>query len=367
MFRNVAVLGAGTMGHGLALVHALAGANVTITDVQPETLARAAGLIRAAFDVLVESGEIEAHAPHPSSAPPCRRWRRPCPMPTPSSKPRSRMPMSSGTARGNSTGLRHRDRHREQHVEPRRLPAGPRPVAGTHADRALVRAALHHRSRILSAARGPTGRIERVRACGRHGQATHRPQSLHPGHRQPTPGRLTREVLPQALPARGDRRIHPACPPRCRSRHVKSDFGGLALTQRLIANGSYRPPPSTDHYEILDRLIAEGRTTRRTRLLRLWGRPPDELLADRDRRLIASASSHRDRGLVPRAIRWVGVGTPTRACRAGHSVHAAGRQASSGRCARSSLDDLVSSRARSPGRSRHAPCTPPWRDAASAA
>ncbi|MDH4350994.1 MAG: 3-hydroxyacyl-CoA dehydrogenase NAD-binding domain-containing protein, partial [Gemmatimonadota bacterium] len=39
--RRVAVIGAGTMGHGIAQVAALAGWDVTLTDARPATLGAA--------------------------------------------------------------------------------------------------------------------------------------------------------------------------------------------------------------------------------------------------------------------------------------------------------------------------------------
>lgn len=54
---NVAVLGAGTMGHALALVFALGGHKVRLTDSNPATLARAQGLIEKALETLLAAGE----------------------------------------------------------------------------------------------------------------------------------------------------------------------------------------------------------------------------------------------------------------------------------------------------------------------
>lgn len=54
---NVAVLGAGTMGHALALVFALGGHKVRLTDSNPATLARAQGLMEKALETLVAAGE----------------------------------------------------------------------------------------------------------------------------------------------------------------------------------------------------------------------------------------------------------------------------------------------------------------------
>jgi 3-hydroxybutyryl-CoA dehydrogenase len=54
---NVAVLGAGTMGHALALVFALGGHRVRLTDSNPATLERAQGLMETALATLARLGE----------------------------------------------------------------------------------------------------------------------------------------------------------------------------------------------------------------------------------------------------------------------------------------------------------------------
>jgi 3-hydroxybutyryl-CoA dehydrogenase len=54
---RVAVIGAGTMGHALALVFALGGHRVRLTDSSAETLGRAQGLMEKALATLVENGE----------------------------------------------------------------------------------------------------------------------------------------------------------------------------------------------------------------------------------------------------------------------------------------------------------------------
>ncbi len=54
--KNVAVIGAGTMGHGLALVHAIGGCQVRLFDIDPATLDRARDLIAAACGTLVRAG-----------------------------------------------------------------------------------------------------------------------------------------------------------------------------------------------------------------------------------------------------------------------------------------------------------------------
>lgn len=57
---RVAVIGAGTMGHALALVHALGGCTVRVHDTAPEVLARAPALVAAALDTLRTAGALDA-------------------------------------------------------------------------------------------------------------------------------------------------------------------------------------------------------------------------------------------------------------------------------------------------------------------
>lgn len=57
---EVAVIGAGLMGHALALVFALGGHQVRLTDTNPQTLERAPGLMATALATLAEAGEVAA-------------------------------------------------------------------------------------------------------------------------------------------------------------------------------------------------------------------------------------------------------------------------------------------------------------------
>ncbi|HEY8290514.1 MAG TPA: 3-hydroxyacyl-CoA dehydrogenase family protein [Acetobacteraceae bacterium] len=56
---EVAVIGAGTMGHALALVFALGGHKVRLTDSNAETLRRAPALMQTAVETLAEAGEVD--------------------------------------------------------------------------------------------------------------------------------------------------------------------------------------------------------------------------------------------------------------------------------------------------------------------
>ncbi len=60
MTMRVAVLGAGLMGHALALVYALGGHKVRLTDNNPATLEKAGALMEGALATLREAGEVDA-------------------------------------------------------------------------------------------------------------------------------------------------------------------------------------------------------------------------------------------------------------------------------------------------------------------
>ncbi|WP_420403512.1 3-hydroxyacyl-CoA dehydrogenase family protein [Nisaea sp.] len=55
---KVAIIGAGLMGHGLALVHAIAGHPVKMTDISESQLATGMELIASALDTLVAGGSV---------------------------------------------------------------------------------------------------------------------------------------------------------------------------------------------------------------------------------------------------------------------------------------------------------------------
>ena len=59
---RVAVAGAGRMGHGIALVYALAGRSVTLYDVDDEILDAAAQRVQSALETMVEAGYVDSSA-----------------------------------------------------------------------------------------------------------------------------------------------------------------------------------------------------------------------------------------------------------------------------------------------------------------
>jgi 3-hydroxybutyryl-CoA dehydrogenase len=57
---NVAILGAGLMGHALALVHAIGGHTIRMTDNNPDTLGRSFASMQTALATLRDGGEVDA-------------------------------------------------------------------------------------------------------------------------------------------------------------------------------------------------------------------------------------------------------------------------------------------------------------------
>jgi 3-hydroxybutyryl-CoA dehydrogenase len=70
---------------------------------------------------------------------------------------------------------------------------------------------------------------------------------------------------------------------------AKADFTGLELQRHALRNGTYQPPPPRSRSDILDRLCEEGRTgVMAGRGYFDWsGRSPEELFRERDRKLLA--------------------------------------------------------------------------------
>jgi 3-hydroxyacyl-CoA dehydrogenase len=60
--NHVAVIGAGTMGHGIAQVFALGGSQVTLFDTNPEILGKAIGRIRSNLEVCIKYSSVTKDA-----------------------------------------------------------------------------------------------------------------------------------------------------------------------------------------------------------------------------------------------------------------------------------------------------------------
>jgi 3-hydroxybutyryl-CoA dehydrogenase len=79
---------------------------------------------------------------------------------------------------------------------------------------------------------------------------------------------------------------------------AKADFTGLPLMQQGLKNRSYTPPEPRDHSETLDALIAQGRTgVMSGKGYFDWGdRAPEDLFRERDKKLLALKQALRKIG-----------------------------------------------------------------------
>lgn len=79
---------------------------------------------------------------------------------------------------------------------------------------------------------------------------------------------------------------------------AKADFTGLELQRHALANASYQPPGSRTRSSVLDALCEAGRTgVMAGRGFFDWGgRPPEELFRERDRKLLALKAAFRSVG-----------------------------------------------------------------------
>jgi 3-hydroxybutyryl-CoA dehydrogenase len=76
---------------------------------------------------------------------------------------------------------------------------------------------------------------------------------------------------------------------------AKADFTGLTLTREALANRTYQPPPDRGYCDALDRLLADGRSgvLSGSGFFDWQGRPPEQLFRDRDRKLLALKRAFR--------------------------------------------------------------------------
>jgi 3-hydroxybutyryl-CoA dehydrogenase len=79
---------------------------------------------------------------------------------------------------------------------------------------------------------------------------------------------------------------------------AKADFAGLALLKSELTNRSYEPPPARGFSTTLDKLIVEGRSgvTAGRGYFDWGGRSAEELFRERDRKLLALKRALRDIG-----------------------------------------------------------------------
>lgn len=85
---------------------------------------------------------------------------------------------------------------------------------------------------------------------------------------------------------------------------AKADFTGLPLLQHALRNATYQPPPPRTNSETLDRLIAGGRTGVMAGAGYYdWGSDTAKLMAARDRRLMALKKALREIGTMAGSTR----------------------------------------------------------------
>ncbi len=300
---EVAVVGAGLMGHALALVFALGGHQIRLTDNNTETLARAPGLMATALGTLAEAGEADGTWNRQRLANAVR-----C------------VPSLADTVRGATLVI---EAVVEQPDAKRTLYAQldtmmePEAILASNTSNLdifpLVPPGLQARTIIahwytppylcdlVDLCPGPgtqPGTVETVRdivaAMGKapvvfkqmvQGYVANRLQAAM----QLEVYRLLDEglVTPKDI---DDSVLHGlALRIPILGIMAKADFTGLLLMQQGMKNRSYTPPTPRDRSETLDHLITEGRTgVMAGKGYFDWGgRSPEELFRERDRKLLA--------------------------------------------------------------------------------
>lgn len=308
---KVAIVGAGTMGHGLALLFALGGHAVSITDTSAETLARVPALIASALDTLREAGEADPSWTSERLNAAVRR----CP---------TLGEAVSGAELVIEAIVERPDAKTALFGELDRL-LPPEAILASNTSYLdvfpMVPAGRKRRTLIahwytppyivdlvdiVPAPETDPEAVERVRALvaemGQRpivlnrfitGYVANRIQSaislevfklLDEGY---ATARDIDEAVIHGLALRIPILGHLA----------KADFTGLELVQLALANRTYEPPPPSGRSETLDRLLAEGRSgVMSGRGFFDWSGSPEELFRERDRRLLALKRALRELG-----------------------------------------------------------------------
>jgi len=318
MAIRVAVLGAGTMGHALALVYALGGHEVRLTDSSMAMLDKAGGLMETALASLVEHGEA------PAGCTPDWLHGAVTRLPTlaetledvdlvveaivenPDAKrilfeevdriaPRDAV-IASNTSYLDPFPLiaeRRQARSLVMHwYTPPYLVDLVDIVAGPRCDPAIVDWA-----RELVAA---MGKVPLVMKTFVPGYIANRIQSAIAAevYRLMDEGVASAEDIDTAVVHGLALRIPVVAV------MAKADFTGLPLLQHALRNGTYQPPPPRGNSDTLDHLIAEGRTGVMAGAgYYNWGSDTQALFAARDRRLMALKRAMREIGTMAGATR----------------------------------------------------------------
>jgi 3-hydroxybutyryl-CoA dehydrogenase len=309
---EVAVVGAGLMGHALALVFALGGHQVRLTDNNAETLARAPGLMATALMTLAEASEVDG------------TWNR-----QRLAKAVRCVSSLADTVTGASVVIEavveRPDAKRALYDQLQSL-MEPDAILASNTSNLdifpLVPDALQERTIIahwytppylcdlVDLCPGPAtkpGAVETVRdmvkAMGKVPVVFKQMVQGYVANRlQAAMGLEVQRMLDEGLVTPkdiDDSVIHGlALRMPILGIMAKADFTGLPLMQQGMKNRSYTPPEPRSSSAILDKLIAEGRTgVMAGKGYFDWGdRSPEELFRERDRKLLALKQALRKIG-----------------------------------------------------------------------
>jgi len=309
---EVAVVGAGLMGHALALVFALGGHQVRLTDSNAETLERAPGLMATALATLAEAGEVDAS------------WNR-----QRLSQAVRCIPSLADTVAGAKLVIEaiveRPDAKRTLYAQLETLIDADAILASNTSNLdifPLVPAGLQRRT-IIAHWYTPPYLCDLVDLCpGPHTDpaaiATVRDMVKAMGKAPVVFKQMVQGYVANRLQAAMQLEVYRLLDeglvtPKDIDDSVihglalripilgimaKADFTGLLLMQQGMKNRSYTPPQPRDHSETLDALIAAGRTgVMSGKGYFDWGdRGPEELFRERDRKLLALKQALRKIG-----------------------------------------------------------------------
>jgi 3-hydroxybutyryl-CoA dehydrogenase len=300
---EVAVVGAGLMGHALALVFALGGHQVRLTDSNAETLERAPGLMATALATLAEAGEVDGS------------WNR-----QRLSQAVRCIPSLADTVAGAKVVVEaiveRPDAKRTLYAQLEGLMDADAILASNTSNLdifPLVPDGLQKRTIIAhwytppylcdlvdlcpGAQTDPAAIAtvrDMVKAMGKVPVVFKQMVQGYVANRlQAAMGLEVQRMLDEGLvtPKDIDDSVIHGIALRMPILGVmaKADFTGLLLMQQGMRNQSYTPPQPKGHSETLDKLIAEGRTgVMSGKGYFDWGdRSPEDLVRERDRKLLA--------------------------------------------------------------------------------
>lgn len=314
MTMQVAVLGAGLMGHALALVHALGGCRVRLTDTHGPTLDRAPSLMAAALATLREAGET----PHDDA------W-----LAATVTTHADLAETLAGAELVVEAITEDPDAKRALFAEVDRLaPAGAIIASNTsYLDPFPLIPATRQRQAAIAHWYTPPYLVDLVDIVAGPScdpAIPPRLRDLYAGMgkrpivmRKFVPGFIANRiqaVVSMELYALLDDGVADAAEIDAAVIHglslrmpllghmMKADFTGLTLTQKALANAMVPPPPQRKASTTIDALIAEGATgvASGRGFYDYGGRTPADLFAERDRKLLALKRALREIGsMVP--------------------------------------------------------------------